>query len=268
MCFLFFLRDFDTEDDPEVTEEVIEGSVLDLVNDFLVINSSTLTKPPFGLICLGDFDLCFRLVVGARFEREAGDFAEDRFGEVTDRESDPGDTMLATEDTKSFFDMAPGLFFDLCRLLLDLLDDRFGEVSDRVSGGESILSTARSFVERLVIAFDVCLCFLVLDPGVPEDESFGLIIERYSDAGDFAPAPPFSGEALAFLNFLDFNCEGEEVADDDKIGSVCDLGKDFGVSSIPSTTLPSTGMDVFEVADGDEQDTRSGAAPIERVDET
>ena len=58
------------------------------------------------------------------------------------------------------------------------------------------------------------------------------------------------------------------MADDDKIGSVCDLGKDFGVSSIPSTTLPSTGMDVFEVADGDEQDTRSGAAPIERVDET
>ena len=58
------------------------------------------------------------------------------------------------------------------------------------------------------------------------------------------------------------------MADDDKIGSVCDLDKDFGVRSIPSIALPSTGMDVFEVVDGDEQDTRSGAAPVERVDET
>ena len=58
------------------------------------------------------------------------------------------------------------------------------------------------------------------------------------------------------------------MADDDKIGSVCDLDKDFRVSSIPSAVLPSTGMDGFEVVDGDEQDTRSGAAPIERDDET
>ena len=45
------------------------------------------------------------------------DFADDeRLGEVTDRDKD-------AEDSKSFFEVSSGLFFDLCLFRLDLEDD-------------------------------------------------------------------------------------------------------------------------------------------------